>query len=120
MKKHFTGYRYAFRGIGFAFRYENNMRFHLAAALMVLLLNYFFQVSATEWLITLLLIGLALGAEIFNTAIEKLADHVSPEHNTLIGHVKDLSAGAVLVICLFAAICGAVIYLPYMWSMFSQ
>ena len=120
LKKHLTGYRYAFRGIGFAFRYENNMRFHFAAALMVILLNYLLPVTITEWLITLMLIGMAWGAEIFNTAIEKLADHVSPEHNTLIGQVKDLSAGAVLVICLFAAICGGVIYLPYIWLMLSQ
>jgi diacylglycerol kinase len=118
LKKHFTGYQYAFRGIWLAFRYENNMVFHLAAAGAVLLINYFLHVSQTEWLITLILIGLAWTAEIFNTAIERLADHVSPGHNPLIGQVKDLAAGAVLVICSIAAICGTIIYFPYVWALF--
>ena len=53
-------------------------------------------------------------AEIFNTAIEKLADWVTKEQDPLIGQVKDLSAGAVLVICFFAVVCAVIIYLPYL------
>jgi diacylglycerol kinase len=114
IKKHLAGYPHAFRGIGLAFRYENNMIFHLAAAMAVVLVNYLLEVSRTEWLITLILIGLAWMAEIFNTAIEKLADRVNPEHDPLIGHVKDLSAGAVMVMCLIAVLCALIIYLPYL------
>jgi diacylglycerol kinase len=113
IKKHLASYRYAFRGIGLAFRSENNMTIHLAAAVAVLLLNYLLHVTTTEWLITLMLIGLAWMAEIFNTAIEKLADRVSKDHDPLIGQAKDLSAGAVLIICLTAVVCAGVIYLPY-------
>ena len=115
IRKHFTSYRYAIRGIGLAFRAENNMIVHLAAGVAVVVVNYLLKVTTTEWLITLMLIGLAWTAEIFNTAIEKLADRVSREHDPLIGQAKDLAAGAVLIICLFAAICAGVIYLPYVW-----
>lgn len=115
IKKHLAGYPHAFRGIWFAFRYENNMIFHLAAAIAVVLVNYQLVVTRTEWIITLTLIGLAWMAEIFNTAIEKLADHVSPDHHSMIGHVKDLAAGAVLIMCLIAAVCGVIIYVPYVW-----
>ena len=115
IRKHLAGYPHAFRGIGFAFRHENNMMVHLAAAVAVLLINVTLSVSRTEWLITLMLIGMAWTAEVFNTSIEKLADHVSHEHHPLIGQVKDLAAGAVLVICFAAAVCGLIIYVPYVW-----
>jgi diacylglycerol kinase len=115
IKKHLASYPYAFRGIWLAFRYENNMVYHVAAAIAVVLLNYLLQVSKTDWIITLVLIGLAWTSEIFNTAIEKLADRVNPEQDPLIGQVKDLSAGAVLVMCLMAAVCGVIIYWPYVF-----
>jgi len=115
IKKHLAGYRFAFRGIWLAFRFENNMIFHLAAAIIVILTNLKLNITKTEWLITLILIGLAWMAEILNTSIEKLADSISEDHHPLIGQAKDLAAGAVLVICLVAAVCGLVIYVPYVW-----
>ena len=117
MRKHLDSYRYAIRGIGLAFRAENNMIIHLAAGIAVVAINYIIGVTTTEWLITLMLVGLAWTAEVFNTAIEKLADRVSREHDPLIGQAKDLAAGAVLIICLFAVICAGVIYWPYAWSL---
>ena len=116
IRKHLVSYKYSVRGIVFAFRYEHNMSFHLAAAFAVVLTNILLKVTQTEWLITLILIGLAWAAEIFNTAIEKLADRVSREQDPLIGQVKDLASGAVLVICLFAAISAGIIYLPYLFK----
>lgn len=114
IKEHLASYRYAIRGIWLAFRYERNMIFHVAAAIAVIVVNCMLKVTHTDWLITLMLIGLAWMAEIFNTAIEKLADRVTKEKDPLIGQVKDLASGAVLVICIFAIICAAVIYLPYL------
>lgn len=113
IKKHLASYGYSIRGIVFAFRYENNMIMHLAAAIVVIAVNSVLKVTQIEWLITLILIGLAWMAEIFNTAIEKLADRVTTERDMLIGQVKDLASGAVLVICVFAAVCAVIIYLPY-------
>ena len=106
IKKHLNSYRYAIRGIRLAFRYEHNMAYHLAAGIGVVIINSVLGVSRTEWLITLILIGLAWMSEVFNTAIEKLADRVSTDHDPLIGNAKDLAAGAVVIICFFAVICG--------------
>jgi diacylglycerol kinase len=111
--KHILSYKYAFRGIWSAFRYEPNMAIHLAAAIAVVVLNFSLEISKTDWLITMLLIGVVWAAEIFNTAIEKLADRVTKEHDPLIGLAKDLSSGAVLILCIIAVICAAVIYWPY-------
>ena len=114
IKKHLASYRYSVQGIWLAFRSEPNMMFHLAAAILVVLVNGLLNVTKTEWLITLVLNGLAWMAEIFNTAIEKLADRVTKEQDPLIGQVKDLASGAVLIICSFAVICAVIIYLPYL------
>lgn len=114
LSKHFTSYRYSIRGIVFAFRYEANMLFHLLAATAVVTMNVILKVHRNEWLITLILIGLAWMAEIFNTAIEKLCDRVTTEQDPMIGLVKDLASGAVLIICFFALVCALIIYLPYL------
>ena len=50
--------------------------------------------------------------EILNTAVENLADHVSPEENERIGKVKDLGALAVILSAVLAVITGCVVFLP--------
>jgi|SRR5205085_11057968 len=114
IKKHLASYRFAFRGIGLAVRLEKNMIIHLIAALAVMTINFFLEVSRVEWLLSIALIGIVFGAEIFNTAIEKLADRVTRQQDPIIGQVKDLSAGAVLIVCIAAAVCGVIIYWPYL------
>ena len=49
--------------------------------------------TRVEWCIVLMLIGMVYTAEVFNTAVEKLMDHLHPEHNPEVGHIKDLAAG---------------------------
>ncbi|TAE21503.1 MAG: diacylglycerol kinase family protein [Cytophagales bacterium] len=112
--KHIASYKYAMQGIWFAFKNESNMSFHMVAAVGVILTNYFIQISRTEWLITLIMTGLVFMAEVFNTALEKLADRVSQEHDPLIGQVKDLASGAVLIICFVAVVVALIVYVPYL------
>jgi diacylglycerol kinase len=113
LKKHLASYTYALRGIWLAFRYEPNMFLHLIAAAAVVALNVFLNVTKTEWLITIMLVGVVWMAEIFNTAIEKLADRVTTDNDPLIAKAKDLAAGAVLIVCIIAVICAGIIYFPY-------
>jgi diacylglycerol kinase len=114
IKKHLASYRYALRGISIAFRHEVNMAIHLVGALAVVVLNFILDVNRTDWLITLLLVGVVWMSEIFNTAIEKLADRISKETDPMIGQAKDLAAGAVLIICIFAVVCALIVYWPYL------
>ena len=112
-RKHLHSYIHACRGITIAFRFEPNMRLHFIGAIAVMLINIFLQISRGEWITTGGLIALVFMAEIFNTAIEKLSDRVTKQHDPLIRDVKDLAAGAVLIICLFAVVCAVIIYVPY-------
>ena len=50
-----------------------------------------------EWLIIIIAIAIVIAAEMANTAVEYLCDHVTKEYNDAIKAVKDITAGAVLI-----------------------
>jgi diacylglycerol kinase (ATP) len=49
-------------------------------------------------------IVLLMIVELLNTAIEKLSDHVTPEHHTAIGRIKDMGSAAVHLNLLLAGL----------------
>ncbi|MNY66215.1 Undecaprenol kinase [compost metagenome] len=56
--------------------------------------------------------GLVFVCELFNTALEALADFASPGKHPQIKKVKDLAAAAVLLSAISALITGIIIFLP--------
>lgn len=105
-------FRDAFRGMALAFRSERNLRIHLGAAILVLSAMRWLDIEKTQGILLLLCIGVVMAAELFNSAIEALADVVQPAHDERIRRVKDVSAGAVLLLALVAAVIGAIVLLP--------
>ena len=103
----------AVRGFAVALKEERNMKIHLAAALIVIVLGFYFNVSHTEWLMLLVMIGLVICTELINTAIENLTDLVSTEKQTLAGKVKDIAASAVLFSSFISVIVGFIIFAKY-------
>lgn len=97
MKRQIKSFTNAFKGIAAAFITEGHMRFHFVAAFFVLLFAYISRMDFLGWAVLILTIGVVFAAEIINTAIEKTCDLYSTEHNPLIGTIKDIAAGAVLV-----------------------
>jgi diacylglycerol kinase len=53
------------------------------------------------------------GLEMINSSIENLVDLVTREHKPLAGKVKDIAAGAVLMVSVISVIIGLIIFLPY-------
>jgi diacylglycerol kinase (ATP) len=105
-------FRHAFRGLATAFRTQPNLRLHLLAAALATGLGFYLKISPAEWIALTFAIALVLAAELFNTALEFLADRITTDHDPLIGKAKDLSAAAVLLLALSAALTGALIFLP--------
>lgn len=103
---------YAFSGMKKAWQNGRNFRIQCIVTCMVLILSMFFQLSVLEWMVVLLCIALVLSAEMFNTAIEKLTDEVFTGWDAKAGFIKDVAAGAVLVLSIFSAIIGMLIFLP--------
>ncbi|OIN58584.1 diacylglycerol kinase family protein [Arsenicibacter rosenii] len=102
-------FRFAGAGILALFRYENNARVHLLAASGVVAVSFWLQLNRIEWAIILTQIGLVWAAEGVNTAIEKLCDLVSPGYHPQVKAIKDLSAGAVLLVVLVAVVVGSLL-----------
>jgi diacylglycerol kinase (ATP) len=109
---------YALHGMLRVFRFEQNARIHLVAAGIVTTMGFLFHLKKVEWELVILCIGLVIGAEMMNTAIERLVDLVSPQKNEKARLIKDISAGAVLFTALIALITGLIIFIPYFWGCF--
>ena len=117
MKGLLKSFVYAGSGIITCIRQERNMRVHLVCMIYMysyLLIYDFFEVSRTQFAIIFIANAIVVMGELFNTAIERLVDLVSPERHPVAGQVKDIAAGAVLVCAVAAAIIGLIIFIPYL------
>ena len=99
-------------GIRIAWAEEANFRLHIFSAGAAIGISWLFNISAIEWAIVLLTIGVVLAAEIFNTALEELCDMLQPAHDPHVGKIKDLAAGAVFTTWWAALFVGVAIFLP--------
>ena len=118
MKNNFTikarlaSFANAWRGVTVFIRQEHNAWIHCAVTIMVIIAGFLFHISISEWIAVIFAIGLVLAAEAINSAIERLSDVVQPEKDDRIRDVKDISAGAVLICAIVAAVIGIIIFLP--------
>ena len=102
----------AFKGIGHAFVEGRNFKIECVFAVAAIVLGVAFSLDLSSWLAVIICIGLVLGAECANTALEALVDLVSPEYNRLAGIAKDCAAGAVLLFSIAALIVGIILFAP--------
>ncbi|MDR2810162.1 MAG: diacylglycerol kinase family protein [Tannerellaceae bacterium] len=117
-RKRFISFKYAFRGIARLFRYEHNAWIHAVIGIITVIAGFLCRISCAEWVVVILVTGIVLAAETFNSSIEKLADVVSPEYSKAIRDIKDLSAGAVLFTAMTAVLIGLIIFLPKLMDYF--
>lgn len=120
LSKRLNSFRFAWAGIKLLFQSEHNARIHLLATIIVLILGFFFHISTVEWSLVILCIGLVLCMEAMNSALEYLANFVSPQKNELIGKAKDLAAGAVLISAIISASIGGIIFIPKLMLLFGS
>ena len=109
----FRSFRFAFLGLRYLLSSEHNARLHLAATAAVVVLGIVSGVSLDEWRWLAFAIALVWVAEAFNTAVERLGDAVGLEHNSNIGHAKDVAATAVMLASLASALIGLSVFIPY-------
>jgi undecaprenol kinase len=93
---------FAVAGLIAALRSENSFRVHAAAAVGVLGVLVWRQPAALWWATIIVTLMIVLAAELINTAVEHLADHLHPDQHPRIKIVKDCAAAAVLVASLGA------------------
>jgi undecaprenol kinase len=89
--------RFALLGLRAAWRTEPNFRIQLGVLFCVVVVLSALGLEPLWWALVLLTSGSVLAAELFNTALEHLADHLHPDTHPQIQVVKDCAAGAVLL-----------------------
>ena len=115
-KRLINSFKYAVEGILQAYVGEQNLKIHTVIAILVIIFGFILKISYTEWLVCLVLIGLVLMAEFFNTSIEYLVDLVSPEIHPLAKATKDTASAGVLMMAIISAIIGLIIFVPKLIS----
>ena len=102
---------YAINGLKICLK-EPNFKIHIGLAILAVTLGFVFHISDMEWMVVIICIGLLLGFEILNTAMEQMCNSIYPGFNPFVKIIKDVSAAAVLIVAIMAALCGAIIFIP--------
>jgi diacylglycerol kinase len=103
---------YAMAGLIKAFLLENNMKIHVLAAIVSVVLGVWLHISFLEWAMIVICIAMVISFELMNTAVEKICDRISKDIHPLTKFIKDVSAAAVLVVSIASLAAGLLIFIP--------
>lgn len=116
MVKLLKSFKYAAHGLKFCFKTQQNFRIHLLAAVTAVIGGVCLHIDQVQWIIITICISTVLAAELMNTAVEKICDHINPSHHPQIKVIKDVAAGAVLVIAIMSLVTGLLIIVPAIFN----
>ena len=102
IRKFRESFLYAGRGLRLCITGERNFRVHMAAA---------FYVTAAA--VLCLCFGLTMGAELMNTAVERLCDKTARGYDRMVRDAKDIAAAAVFVCAAACVAVGVCIFLMH-------
>jgi diacylglycerol kinase (ATP) len=100
VKRLFSATINSLRGIRYGFGREAALREEMVLLVAGLILGFLIAPDVAWYIAMIGALLVLLSVEFLNTAIEKLSDHVTPEHHIDIGRIKDYGSSAV-----FCAIC---------------
>ncbi len=111
-------FKIAFRGMKFGIRGQSSFFVHFFVSALVIAAAIVLGCNLVEWCVLLGCIGFVLTAELFNSAIETLFKGLDQETRDQVWPALDISAGAVLLASLFAALIGLIVFINRLWNMF--
>ncbi len=117
LKKLKLGFKAAFEGLKTAHT-EQTFQILCFCGLLVLILMFVLGLSSIEKTVVVFLVASVLAFELLNTQIERVLDFLEPDHDPRVKRIKDISAGAVLVVSIGAALIGILLFLPYLLDLF--
>ena len=112
LKGRIRSLKFAFKGLWILVTTEDSIKAQLFFAVIAIILGFYFNISAMEWALQSLAIGLVLVAEGANSAIEEVADFIHPEFHEKIGLIKDIAAGIPTFAALISLVIAGIIYVP--------
>lgn len=109
---------YAIQGLCYSFKHNQNIKIHILIAVVVIIAGFLLKLTRSEFFDVCVLIVLVISSEMINTSIEEVINLLVNEHRMEAKVAKDVSAGMVLLVSIFAAIVGIFIFLPHVLSLF--
>jgi diacylglycerol kinase (ATP) len=109
LRKWIQSANHAIEGILHAAKTQRHMRYHLYAAISILILSLVVGISWAEFAILIILSVVVLSVEMLNTAIEAITDILFKEYHAKAKEIKDIAAGAVMITAMGAVIIGYII-----------
>ncbi len=114
----FRSIKCSLAGLYYAYRYEQSLWLHGIATLLTVILGLIFQIKLSEWAIVFIALGVILGMELINTAIEAAVDLVTLEIHPLAKIAKDCGSAASFIMTLVALVICLFVFAPYFMKVF--
>lgn len=118
LKARVRSLKYACRGVWVVVSSQHNAWIHLIAIILVLIAGFHFHFTQAEWCWVVIAIIFVWTAEALNSALEFLADLLSPEYHPMIRNAKDAAAGAVLITVIGSIIIALLVIWPHVQDLF--
>ncbi len=109
LRKWIKSANHAIEGILHAAKTQRHIRYHLYAAIAVLITAFVLGVRGTDFVILVTLATLVISIEMINTSIEIITDILFKEYDPRAKAIKDTAAGAVLIAAIGAGIIGYIL-----------
>ncbi len=106
---------YATRGLRHVFVAELSFRLQVLASAGVIFLMLYFPLPLWQRVMLMVLIASVLVLEVINTIFERILDTFKPRIHPVVGEIKDMMAGAVLLASVVSAIVGILLFWPYLF-----
>jgi diacylglycerol kinase (ATP) len=110
----------AINGILHAAKTQRHMRYHLFAAILLLIFSLILGISWTEFAVLVVLAIIVISTEMMNTALETITDILFKEYDNRAKIIKDTAAGAVLITALGASVIGYIILFAPLKKIFHE
>lgn len=116
-KRFLMSFKNSFDGLFYAYKNEQSLWIHGCSSIVCILLGIGFQIKFSEWAIILIVLGVTLGMELINTAIEAVVDLVTLEIHPLAKIAKDCGSAATFVCTIIAVVAALIIFAPYIYRL---
>jgi len=115
----FKSFGYAIRGLKLAVKSQKNFRRQLCTAILAIISAILLKFSLTEFCIIVIVTGMVLFGELFNSVVEFTLDAAyKNNYSKLVEMAKDMAAGSVCIVSTCALIVGGILYINKLITLF--
>jgi len=112
IKRIWWKFLYSIVGFWTAFKEEKSLWAYAIIWSILIGIGIWVKLDFSQWAIVLTMMLATIAIEVFNTALEATVDAISFQYNIKVKKIKDIAAGATLVMSVASIIVLGLIYIP--------